>query len=147
MKIYLAHPISGLSFEEIESYYTRTVEALDGYDVFYPLIGKRYLRNEKTLAPSGYTNPVSTDNAIVGRDNWMVQMADIVLVDLSGSTTVSIGCVMELAWAKAYEKHVITVLPQGNIHRHAFVLASSHIIFETTDEALAYLKMLQDRTI
>jgi nucleoside 2-deoxyribosyltransferase len=144
MKIYLARPISGKSYLEVSSYYNLFRGTLDvfGYEVLCPMTAKGFLRNEKKFKASGYKNPVSTNHAIVERDCWMVQQSDVVLVDFTGADEVSIGCVMELAWASLLGKHTVIILPQENVHRHAFVLEAADIIFEYDKEALDYLKYL-----
>ena len=144
--VYLARPITGGSYDEVMDYYDAKEKFLHGlgYKTLCPMRGKDYLRFEKHLKASGYTNlPVSTDHAIIERDRWMVGMADIVLVDLTGAKSVSIGCMMELAWAHDRGKHTIIVLEDGNPHRHAFVLEAADIVFETTREADHYLQNLQ----
>lgn len=144
MKIYLAHPISGLGYDEIYEYYTNLRDGLRiwGYDVLQPMTGKEYLRNEVKFKTVGYDNPVSTNHAIVGRDTWMVRQADIVLVDFSAAEAVSIGCVSELAMAHVLGKHTVVVLPEVNVHRHAFVLDMAHIIFTNIEDAIKYLYKL-----
>jgi nucleoside 2-deoxyribosyltransferase len=142
MKIYLAGPISGLGYDEVvdaykeKSLYLRQI----GYEVLCPMTGKAYLRNELEFRASGYNSPVSTNHAIFERDKWMVSNCDIVLAELSNSgTRVSIGTMMELAWANMLGKHTIGVMQFDNIHRHAFVLESCDIVFETIQEAYKYL--------
>lgn len=144
MKIYLARPISGYSYDEVVNYYDSTVSYLKtlGYDVLYPMCGKGYLRNEIKFKAEGYGQPLSTNRAIVGRDRWMVHQADVVLANLTESQHVSIGTVCELAWAFDNKKHVIIVMEKENIHRHAFVIEFADVIFETSEEALAYLAEL-----
>jgi nucleoside 2-deoxyribosyltransferase len=141
MKIYLAHPISGQSADVVYGYYDNAVKLLkDSYEILYPMMGKRYLRTEIKFKAEGYGNPVSTNHAIKERDKWMVQESDIVFIDFTGSTIVSMGCCMELAWADLLGKHTIVVLEKENIHRHAFILDSADIVFETYDEAIEYLR-------
>lgn len=144
MKIYLAHPISGKETKDIFNYYSNAVSDFSaiGYDVLYPMIGKAYLRNDLAFKAYGYDNPVSTNRAIVGRDHWMVSESDIVLVDLSDSDHVSIGCIAELAWAWHLRKHTIVVVNKDNIHYHAFVLEMADIVFDTLDHAYIYLEKL-----
>jgi nucleoside 2-deoxyribosyltransferase len=142
MKIYLAGPISGLGYDEVVGKYKEKANVLRdmGYDILCPMTGKTYLRNELKLKAGGYGYPVSTNHAIFERDRWMVSTADIILADLSNSgDRVSIGTMMELAWTAMLGKHTLIVLPEENIHRHAFVLEAGDIIFTTLDEAFAYL--------
>jgi len=143
MKIYLAGPISGKGYDEVINSYKKKTNILEiaGYEVLCPMTGKTYLRNEIELRASGYTNfPVSTNHAIFERDKWMVSNCDIILADLSNSgDRISIGTMMELAWASMLGKHTIIILPKDNIHNHAFVLEAADIIFETEIEAFKYL--------
>jgi hypothetical protein len=148
LKIYLAHPITGLSFEQVEDYYSQAVRELGGvYDILYPIVAKGYLRNEATLKASGYEFPPSTDNAIVGRDHWMVHTCDVFFADLTGAQRVSIGAVMELAWAKAYNKHIVLAMEPDNVHAHAFVKSSAHIVYESYSAAVQYLQLLGARLV
>jgi len=145
MKIYTAHPISGDSFENVVEYYEGLKEILIqiGFDVLCPMTGKSYLRTEIKFKEHGYENrPVSTNHAIVERDRWMVGQSDIVLIDLTGAERVSIGCMFELAWAMNMNKHTIVVMEKENIHRHAFVIDSADIIFESLVDALNYFEEL-----
>lgn len=140
LKIYLAHPISGNSLNEIFSYYSDAVRDLGAiFKIFCPMIGKDYVRNELKHKAEGYKNPASTNHAIKERDKWMVQNSDIVVIDFTDSKIVSIGCCMELAWADMLGKHTIVILEEDNIHRHAFVLDCADIVFNTQEEAVKYL--------
>lgn len=146
MKIYLAGPITGKSYDEVVSMYREKTKVLSGlgYDVLCPMTGKEYLRNEVEFKAHGFDqSPISTNHAIFERDKWMVERADIILADLSNSgNRVSIGAVMELAWASITGTHSIVILPEDNIHQHAFVLEAGDIIFETLEDAMKYLKIL-----
>ncbi len=77
----------------------------------------------------------------------MVTQADIVLVDLSDTEVVSIGCVSELAWADILGKHSILVMEEGNVHVHAFPLQEADVIFRTLDDALDYISKLVNTII
>jgi nucleoside 2-deoxyribosyltransferase len=145
MKIYLAGPISGKGYDEVVSLYQDKSKMFEGwgYDVFCPMTGKAYLRNEIELKADGYGFPVSTNHAIFERDKWMVSQCDLIFVDLSNSgERVSIGTTMELAWASILGKHSVSIIPDGNIHNHAFVLEASDIVFLDRKSAYAYFQDL-----
>jgi hypothetical protein len=144
MKIYLGRPITGLSFEEVAGYYQRLKDVLSyyGYEVSHAMTGKRYLRSEKEFKAEGYLNPLSTNHAITARDHWMTKQCDIFFLNLLDAKSISIGCMMELAWAFDSNKHVILVMEDNNVHNHAFVLETADVIFKTELEALEYLKKL-----
>lgn len=146
MKIYCAHPMSGLSFGEVAKYYRNTIDLLSSFDytVLCPMTKKEMDFDDalQIIKPHGGLSPTLNDKAIFGRDHWMVHQADVVYINFTGTTRISIGCVMELAFARAYKKHTIIVMESDNIHRHSFVLQCSDIIFEYDDEAKEYLEDL-----
>lgn len=143
MKLYLAHPISGLSFDEVYQYFDGAQQELNEYyEVLHPMTGKGYFREEKNFKTEGYTQPLSNNHAIMERDSWMVSQADVVLIDLTGTKSVSIGCVMELAWAFWQHKHTVVVIDPGNVHSHAFVLEAADVIYNCLPDAIDYLRKL-----
>ena len=143
--IYCAHAISGKTQDEVLEYYANITKELGdmGYKVLHPMTGKGILRTDiKFKAEAETENPITKNHSIKERDQWMVRIADVVLTDLSNTTIASIGCVGELAWADILGKHTVVVIPKENVHRHAFILEMADIIFETLDDAKAYLRKL-----
>lgn len=139
-KIYLAHPISLLSADEVFTYFDSMKTKLSDYfDVLSPMCGKEQLRTEKEFRKEGYGDPITKNHAIFGRDTWMVNQSDIVLCDFTGSTIPSIGCCMELAIASWEHKHTVVVMDEENIHNHAFINEAADIIFDNTEDAIDYL--------
>jgi nucleoside 2-deoxyribosyltransferase len=144
MKIYMVHPISGLTPEEVFNYYQTNEAILKGwgYDVLTPMYGKNILRTEIKFREKDYTMPCSTNHAIFERDHWMVTQADIIYANLTLAKAVSIGSMMELAWGNHLSKHIIATIPEVNVHRHAFVMEACSIIYPTHEESMEYLRML-----
>ena len=66
MKIYLVHPISGLTADEVFKYYQETEALLKswGYDVLTPMYGKGLLRTELMFKDKDYTLPCTTNHAL-----------------------------------------------------------------------------------
>jgi len=147
LKIYCVHPISGCSADEVFNYYKRTQKELEQlYDVFIPMFGKDSLRTEKNFKAEGYEdNPLTGNHAIFERDRWMVTQSDIIYANLTGSKIVSIGSVMELAWASILGKYVVLVMEEDNIHRHSFVLEAADLIYTKEEDMLDYLKKLANK--
>jgi len=141
MKIYLARPISGCTREQVLGYYDRASKVLRaaGYQILSPMKGKAHLRTEKRYRPKDYRHPIATNHSIFHRDRWMVGQADVVYTNLIGAQAVSIGSMMELAWANEFNKYVVVSMEPDNPHQHAFVLEAAHTVFETHQEALDYL--------
>jgi len=151
LKVYCAHPISGLTWDAVVDYYNDIKEKLEsmGFDVFQPMTGKGEIRTEinERFQPANFKSAVASNHAIFERDRWMVSQSDILYLDLTGAELTSIGCMMELAWASLLGKYAVVVMDKENIHRHAFVLEAADIIFEDADTALVYLQKLVDQTI
>lgn len=141
MKIYLAHPMTGVSSDNVFGYYDSLAERLSKHIILTPVTGKDYLRNVGALQKT-YDTPLSNEHAIYNRDTWMVSQADIVLCDLTGANKVSIGCCFELACAGCYKKHVIVVMDENNVHDHPFVRQAADIVYKSIDEAVAYINLL-----
>lgn len=143
--IYLVHPMSGLKWEEVESYYSEVKTELDaaGYYTMHPMCAKSELRGNKFHAKAAESgSPVVSPHGITRRDHWMVRKADIIFADLSGSKEKSIGCTSEVATGYTHGKHTIGVMEKGNVHEHAFMAEQFDIIFRTREEAIEYLKKL-----
>jgi nucleoside 2-deoxyribosyltransferase len=148
LKVYLAGPIAGQTGEKLlNSIAEKTAILTDiGYIVYQPMVGKSHIiPHKETYKASGYEQfAVATNHSIFARDKWMVQQADIILADLSPSgDRVSIGTMMEIAWANLLGKMVIVVLPDGNIHDHLFVLEAATHVFKNMDQVYDYLKELE----
>lgn len=145
MRIYLVHPISGLSYDEVVNYYSEKVKFCKslGLEVLCPMTGKNYLRNELALRAHGYDkHPASTNHSIYTRDKWMVKSADLIYASFIGAKSASIGSTMELAWASDWDKHIIVAMEPENVHRHAFMLEAANVIFNTEKDADEYLEKL-----
>jgi len=151
LKIYLAHPISGLTYDEVIGYYKKISRKLKkiGYEVFHPMTGKSAMRTDikERFQPIDNKSEIATNHAIISRDTWMVRMCDILYLDLTGTQTISIGCVMELFGAYVLGKYTVVVMEKDNVHRHAFVVEAAGVIFEESKKALDYLKVLKEQTI
>lgn len=147
MKIYCGHQITGLSAKEVFDYYDKVRKDLTalGYHVLSPMTAKEQFdrASEAEFKPTGYTGTASA-HAIVERDCWMVQQADIVFMNLLGMTRASIGCISETAWGYLLRKHVVLLMEKNNPHQHAFIEEMADIIFETYAQGIGYLAKLSN---
>jgi len=144
LRVYVAGIISGGKPEDVFNYFDSMKSTFEefGYDVFSPLTGKGVLRTTKEFMSHGYTNPVSTNHAIVERDRWMVKNSDVIFCDLSGKDTASIGCTAELAWAHDNGVHSVVILPEEHAMRHAFILEMADILFTNREDGIDYMSNL-----
>ena len=126
MKVYLAGPISGLTYDGAEEWreYVTTMLNQFGIEGYSPLRCKKFLRNHGVLTdkPDYAENILATPDCIMTRDHWDVQTSDDIFVNLLGATKVTIGTVMEIAWAYVYRKPTILVMEDFNVHDHAMIL-------------------------
>jgi nucleoside 2-deoxyribosyltransferase len=123
-KIYLAGPITGLSFAESDGWrdeFKALVAWCDRLECWSPLRGKDYLRGEEAIADAYEQHPMSTARAILTRDYHDVMTADALVVNLKGATRVSIGTVVEVAWAYQRRIPIILIDEPGSVHDHAFL--------------------------
>ena len=147
LTVYTVGAISGLGYEECVNQFNVRADRLRkmGYDVLHPLLGKSILRNETKLRAQGYNCPISCNHAITMTDFWRVDKADILFVDLTNAqVNVSIGSVAEMSRGFAKGKMIVTVMQEENIHRHAFVIEMSSVVFTTLDEAYEYFEYYAD---
>ena len=149
-KIYLAGPITGLSFTEsedwrdqIKSVASANPEKFGNMQFFSPLRGKDYLKAEKSIKDTHDEFQFSTSKAIMLRDSYDVRTSAAVLVNLLGATRVSIGTVMELAWAYEHRKPVVAIIEKdGNIHDHAMLNEAIWYKLQTIEDAMWALSMI-----
>jgi len=138
--VYLAGPISGLGFNESIDWRQYAIENLDSHiSGVSPLRGKEYLGTLDKIVGSYDNNdwPLSTQRGIYTRDNFDVHRSDLLLVNLLNATTVSIGTVMEIAWAKQANIPIVLIMePHGNIHEHPMLLEACPFVVSDIDTAI-----------
>lgn len=143
--IYLAGPISGIDFEEGEGWRQEAINYLWKRDIdcFSPLRKKDYLKGEGHLTGSYNEWPLSSQRGIYARDRYDCHRVDLVLANLldsgaydNGMQRVSIGTVMEIAWAAQNNTPVVLIMEEDNIHRHPMLLEACPFVVDNLAEAL-----------
>lgn len=87
-------------------------------------------------------------HAVVQRDLWDVARSDVLLMNLGGAETASIGCMVELGWARAHSRFTIVVLPAdergagANPHDHLFVHELASAVVADLETALAIIETM-----
>lgn len=144
-KVYLAGPISFLTLDQANDW--RRVANLEllqsGITCFSPLRGKGFLADKGPLSEHGHDgHPLSTSRGIMTRDRFDCTRADVVLANLLGAERVSIGTVMEIAWADAARVPVVLVMEAGSPHEHCMILEAAGYCVETLEEGLDIVKAI-----
>lgn len=141
-KVYLAGPITGLKYGHATEWREQVSKVLRDYGVqpLSPLRGKDYLANLGVLDNAGDMQksayalnkawPLSSPKGINLRDHNDVRTSDAVLVNLLDFDKVSIGTVMEIAWAYAYRVPTVVVMEENNVHRHAMINETAGLIVD-----------------
>jgi nucleoside 2-deoxyribosyltransferase len=137
-KVYLAGPITGLTYgqgQDWRQYVSqRFSKGILGYS---PLRAKQYLDNghiitdnqDELIMHGDLSAALSSDKGICARDRYDCKTADLILMNLLGATRVSIGTMVEIGWATAYDKPIVLVMEaEGNLHDHMMVRTLPFIV-------------------
>lgn len=150
--VYLAGPITGLTFDDAADWrdYAKIELAKFSIKAFSPLRAKEYLRQVSgtlTVTCEGYgeMHCLSSPRGIITRDRFDATHCDVLLVNLIGAKAVSVGTVMEIAWADLCRKPIVVAMePHGNPHEHAMVSEAIGFRVTSLDDAMHVVKAIAD---
>ena len=139
--VYLAGAITGSSFDGATSWRQIAIERLadSGIVGVSPLRGKAYLSHLDQITDDNaaqINSLMSGQRGIMARDHFDCKRADAVLVNLLGAERVSIGTVMEIAWAWDARIPVVAIRERGCMHEHAMLNEATDFRVDSLDEAL-----------
>lgn len=135
-KIYLAGPITGCSWNESEDWRDEFKGIkIPNVECFSPLRGKQYLQHETQISDRYDEMTMSSAKAIMSRDFFDVSTSAAIVVNLRNAKRVSIGTVMEIAWAYQRRIPIIAILEKENIHNHSMLDEALNWRVETVGEA------------
>ena len=145
--IYLAGPISGLSYKDCTQWredFARAVEP--SIQCYSPMRYKSYLSNEGVIKDQYdqiTTTPLSTQKGIMTRDFFDCERADVIVANLLNSKKVSIGTCMEMAWAFQNHTPVIAIMEEkDNPHDHAMIRETIGFRVTNVKEAIELAKAI-----
>lgn len=141
--VYLAGPISGLNYAGATDWRIDAAKFLadNGIKGLDPMRGKSYLKDmqdlDKNCIEYGEINVLSSPKGILTRDRFDATRCDVLLVNFLGcGDRVSIGSVMEVAWADLSRIPIVCVMEKGNVHEHAMVTNAIGYQVDTLEEGL-----------
>lgn len=153
--VYLAGPIAGLSYEGATEWRTAAADMLEvvsyggltGVKTLSPLRAKDYLPKDKPLTNEDIDkyaaiSVLSSPRGIMCRDHNDATTCDVMLIYLFGAKKISVGTVMELAWAYQNRTPVVCVMEAGNVHEHPMVAEAIDFRVDTLDEAVKVVKSI-----
>lgn len=149
--VYLAGPITGLTFDGCTDWRDHAVQSLASVGIkgLSPMRAKEYLRSAGVLpalknAKEDYEyskyGVMSTSRGIMTRDFFDATRCDVLLVNFLGAKLVSMGTVMEIAWAYQRRTPIVAAMEPGNIHEHGMVNEAIGFRVSTLDEAINVVK-------
>lgn len=162
-KVYLAGPITGSTFEEAQNWRTEVAQKLEYKDCLMPdldgaihvparsniecltpLRGNEHLIGKGTINCHAYDeDPTTTGKGITRRDMRDVLVSDCVFVNLLNTgNRISVGTVMEIAWAYQNRIPLVCVMEKDNKHHHAMVDECCTYIVTTLEEGIKLVKFV-----
>ena len=143
MKLYLAGPITGLTYQEATGWRNQVREALpDDWKVLDPMRGKSHLRGMGALAAN-----FDSGMDAVSRDLQDIRSADVVLAHFAASdaqTGVSLGTSCEIGYAFALGKPVVAVVRRNTPYDHIFIDHMCTVV-RSTEGAIQAIKRLMNK--
>ena len=135
--IFLAGPLTGVPYKDALEWRRYVASRLPAdITAFSALRGKTYLENERVLKDAYPEHLLSTARGTVTRDRYDVCRCGALFVNLLDTDKVSIGTMMEMAWADVQRIPIILAMEIGNIHDHAFVRQVAGFVTRDLDEAI-----------
>jgi hypothetical protein len=130
--VYLYGPITGKTFAGCTDWRNWMIEELKPHGIagISPLRFKDYLANLAEISGHGREyaemSVLSTPDAVLARDKFDVHRVDMLAGNFLDADRVSIGSMMEQAWAHAAHKPVAAAVPATPNHPH------DHMFFNRT---------------
>ncbi len=140
--VYLAGPMTGMTIEHVTTWRRKAEDKLAeaGFVVLDPARGLMFLKPEEVVKDAYEDEFTENKHVVFERDKFDSTRAEILLVNLKHASRVSIGTMMEIAWAHLCGRFIITVIEkEGNPNMHAFVREASCILFDDPEEACDYI--------
>jgi len=145
-RVYLAGPITGLTFEEATGWREEVTDVLTslGYEVFNPLRGEIELARSHAETPIEATTKAGRAS-VFKRDTFDVRRSDIIVADLTGIGMRSVGTLFELGYAHAMGKMIIALVdkpPKGKKY-HPFISGCAASVLHSLDDLYTLMSELR----
>lgn len=147
--VYLAGPITGCSYGGCTEWRDGVIAQLAerGIKGLSPMRAKAFLKPFNEISGTGdeyaSLNVLASARGIMTRDFNDATKCDVLLVNFLGATRVSIGTVMEIAWAFQKRTPVVVVMEKsGNPHEHLMLAEATGYRVDTLEEALSTIEAI-----
>lgn len=144
MKVYLAGPITGLSYGDAVNWreYARDFLGRFGITGVSPMRSKNCLSNLSKIPSTpdvkadDWQATMLTPRAVKARDKFDCTKSDLVLFNFLGATAISKGSIIEVGWADATGIPVVVAIESDNVHHNILVDECMPIQTARLDDAL-----------
>lgn len=131
--VYLSGPMGGCSFKEMNDWRVYAAEKLNS-DTLKCILPTRSFTEKEV--------PKETDKWINRRDYFDCVRSQCLLVNFQGMKHLSIGTIMEIAWAFQKQIHIVCVCEPDGPQSHPMLQDSITHEVATLDEGIAAVKEL-----
>lgn len=146
--IYLAGPISGVSYNEAMNWREYVSNKFNsGIFAVSPMRLKEFLRGVESIDHSYPEELMSNTKSIYSRDFYDCAHCDILFVYLPrelNERRPSIGTLVELGWASARDIPVVLVTDDDNYKNHPLVYELASWVVDTLDEGVEIVNGVLD---
>jgi len=145
-KIYLAGPITGTAYQDTNNWRLEVTKELSSNNLigYSPMRGKSYLSKENTILDNYQEHIMSSTVGINVRDYNDVITSGAILVNFLNSKRVSIGTVMEIAWARMKQIPIVIIMEKGNIHEHALLTYGCIVVSNIDDGVDCIIQLINE---
>lgn len=138
--VYLAGPITGCTFDGCTDWRNEAIRKLQTFGItgLSPMRAKDYLKNEKEITGCYENTVMSCQRGVTTRDRFDCMRCDVLIVNMLGAKKVSIGTVLEIAWADSKRTPIIYISEaEGNPHEHPMINEIYGFRVTSLDEAIS----------
>ena len=135
IKVYLSIPMTGRMPEDVTAQFAVVASYLNnlGYEAIVPQLAGANKPGIPIPADLYELNP-----EIYASCRNSIRQCDVLFADLTAGDAVSIGCVLEIGWAREWGKRVVVAASLVSRYRHAFIKESTDEFPSTRFEAFEY---------
>jgi len=152
-KVYLAGPITGLSYGEARHGWREAFPELfspvirEHVKFYSPMRGKDHLAEiNKIIGGDVYkSNPITSAAGITTRDHNDVYTSHVMVANFLGAKSGSLGTGIEFGWASAYKVPIVTIMEpegSGNPHDHLMIKHLSGYIVHDLETAARIVQLI-----
>jgi len=144
--VYLAGPITGCTYRGCTGWREYAQRCLDSETTKCksPMRTKNFWAPDEIVDNSGLSSPMASARGILCRDHNDCVNASVLLVNFKEAEKISIGTVMEIAWAYERRIPIVVVLPVAvlNIHQHDMLDEAIDYAVADLDVAIAIARTI-----